>query len=275
MKVLFDKRFTEDFETFLLSEHHAAVLVGAEIDATSEHIRKLTETAVQGSVCDLLVPDGSSISIDQIRKLKQSFSLKSSVNQKRIMLIQSSGNMTPEAQNSLLKLLEEPPEGTKFILLCQNRSRLLPTILSRVRVLNSAKVPLESALQHYKEQGVKEAEIRRMYAISNGVPGKLFLLLSEQDTDYVQAIDKAKNLVSATTFNRLLEVEAISKDKAFAKKLLAALDDVLRAVSRNPNLDSLKINSFAVKRKRVQEAQAALATNVNTKLVIMDVLLGL
>ncbi len=53
----------------------------------------------------------------------------------RMVLITEAGQMNPQAQNALLKELEEPPEKTFFILLARERSGLLPTILSRCQSL--------------------------------------------------------------------------------------------------------------------------------------------
>lgn len=53
----------------------------------------------------------------------------------RVCVLCGAENMTDQAQNALLKILEEPPEHTVFILTAENRSMLLPTILSRVQTI--------------------------------------------------------------------------------------------------------------------------------------------
>ena len=82
----------------------------------------------------LVPPDGTQIKIDQIRDLKEYLSLKG-VSKHRVVIIDQAGKMNLQAQNALLKILEEPPEGTVFILIANNRGELLPTILSRCQVL--------------------------------------------------------------------------------------------------------------------------------------------
>ena len=58
----------------------------------------------------------------------------------KICLIFSAQRLTDAAQNALLKIFEDPPPKTIFLLSCENPRKLLPTILSRARILNLKKV---------------------------------------------------------------------------------------------------------------------------------------
>ncbi len=69
------------------------------------------------------------ITVDDVREACQFLSLKS--NQIKIVVICLADEMNEEAQNALLKTLEEPAPNTLIMLLCENIGRLLPTILSR------------------------------------------------------------------------------------------------------------------------------------------------
>jgi DNA polymerase-3 subunit delta' len=75
------------------------------------------------------------IGIDQIRKMKQDVMLKMIGGGYRVFLISHAECMTTMAANSLLKLLEEPPEKTVIFLSTSNRNRLLPTIISRCQCI--------------------------------------------------------------------------------------------------------------------------------------------
>lgn len=72
--------------------------------------------------------------IDHIRGLETFARLKS--DQYKFIIIESCHSMTDSARNALLKILEEPPERCIFIMTCDKKSALLPTILSRLRVYN-------------------------------------------------------------------------------------------------------------------------------------------
>jgi DNA polymerase-3 subunit delta' len=71
------------------------------------------------------------IGIDEIRTLKKEVTLRLAEDTDRILVIASADRMTPAAANSLLKLLEEPPDRTILFLTTAAQGRLLPTILSR------------------------------------------------------------------------------------------------------------------------------------------------
>ena len=81
--------------------------------------------------------DGSrrSFHIDTIRQLRQNAWLLPGEAPCRVCVLCGAENMTDQAQNALLKILEEPPEHTVFILTAENRAMLLPTILSRVQTI--------------------------------------------------------------------------------------------------------------------------------------------
>ena len=76
-----------------------------------------------------------SIGIAVIRDLKSKAFIKPQELSVRIFIIDEASTMTTEAQNALLKILEEPPKNVYFLLLCDNASALLPTVRSRAPVL--------------------------------------------------------------------------------------------------------------------------------------------
>lgn len=76
-----------------------------------------------------------SIGVDAVRLLKSDVYIRPNDLDYKLYIIGHAERMTPQAQNSLLKILEEPPAGAIFFLLCENRAALLPTVLSRVQRL--------------------------------------------------------------------------------------------------------------------------------------------
>ncbi|MBO4452701.1 MAG: hypothetical protein J5793_02080 [Clostridia bacterium] len=69
--------------------------------------------------------------IDEVRDLIRRSSLKPSEGDRQVFIIDGAEKLRAEAQNALLKLLEEPPESVTLFLLAESRSSLLPTVLSR------------------------------------------------------------------------------------------------------------------------------------------------
>ncbi len=82
-----------------------------------------------------LQKDKKKISIAQIRQIADRICNRPNEARFRMVLISNSDQMNTQAQNALLKMLEEPPENTFFILTATLQSRLLPTVLSRCRHL--------------------------------------------------------------------------------------------------------------------------------------------
>lgn len=77
------------------------------------------------------------ISIEQIRDLKEWIYLKPFRSPQKIAFIPNASKMTVEAQNSLLKILEEPPLNSFIVLSCKNKRQLLPTVVSRCLPISS------------------------------------------------------------------------------------------------------------------------------------------
>ena len=101
-----------------------------QLDLTGEHPDQIiihTDSAAETNSS----AEKDSISIASIRDMIHRASIHPSEGEHRVIIIQESEKMTIEAQNALLKILEDPPDGTWFILLCQHQDQLLPTIVSR------------------------------------------------------------------------------------------------------------------------------------------------
>lgn len=82
-----------------------------------------------------LSPTGSFIKIDHIRTLRDAIAKKPFEARVRVVMIIQAHCLNLEAGNALLKMLEEPPAGTMFILTAQGLAGLLPTIVSRCHII--------------------------------------------------------------------------------------------------------------------------------------------
>jgi DNA polymerase-3 subunit delta' len=82
-----------------------------------------------------LLPGERSIKIEQIRQLQQTLSYKRWGSGYKVAILEGAEALTLSAANSMLKILEEPPSATCFILVTDNVSALLPTIVSRCQKL--------------------------------------------------------------------------------------------------------------------------------------------
>jgi DNA polymerase-3 subunit delta' len=211
-------------------------------------------------------PDKSTIGIEQIRQIKSDLRLKS--DSLRIILINEASRLTDEAQNSLLKLLEEPPEFTLFLLSANTPNELLPTIRSRTLLWRLTSPTKDQILNHFANYD--QAKVTKAYAISDGRIGLMSALLDGEDEHpLLQAIDIAKEILGETHFERLVRVDALVKDANGLQLLLEAMVLVSKAAlehAASANAQSVKqwhrrlVNTLA--------AQDQLAANVQPKLVL-------
>lgn len=84
------------------------------------------------------------IKIDQIRRLQQRLTTRPTLGSRRAVIIDPADDMETPTANALLKSLEEPPQGTYFLLVAHRIGRLLPTIRSRCRVLSFPRIDASS-----------------------------------------------------------------------------------------------------------------------------------
>ncbi|MGQ0442420.1 MAG: DNA polymerase III subunit delta' [Methylophilaceae bacterium] len=105
------------------------------------------------------------ISIAQIRQLFDYLSLSShQVQGRRLILISPAEALNGASANALLKMLEEPPINTFFLLVCSQPQRLLATIVSRCQSIDMPLPSKGDALTWLKTQGMLQAEVVLDYA---------------------------------------------------------------------------------------------------------------
>lgn len=117
---------------------------------------------------------GSAVKIDQIRELQSSAYLTPQRGRYRVIVIEPADRMNTAAANALLKILEEPAQHTIFILLAQQLSTVLPTILSRCQIIKfSSLIDLnDNALilaEYYPEDSQEAKIVSQAETILNGV----------------------------------------------------------------------------------------------------------
>lgn len=225
-------------------------------------------------------PETNGVSIEEIRKIRNFLNRKTSGKAKirRIVLVTDSHTMTSEAQNALLKTLEEPPADTMVILTASDPTALKQTIRSRSQQLLVLPVSQESAEAYFKTAGYQNQDIQTAYYMSDGRVGLLKALLEGAgDHELVGAIAQAKELLKMPVYERLVQVDGLSKEKDHVALLMQGLERVVLSGLRQ---SADKKSEAAVKKfyhlsKSIQRAQEALGKNGNAKLVLTDLFLNM
>ena len=155
------------------------------------------------------------ITVEELRELlgQMKMTVPGAHETRRIVLIADADKvLRSDAQNVLLKFIEEPPAGTCIILTYADETAMLPTIRSRVQAV-SLVLPLRDELTAYfTEQGHESTAIARAYALSGGLPGMMSALLaSDQAHPLLGAVAEAKKILAADTFQRLTMIDALAK----------------------------------------------------------------
>jgi len=219
-----------------------------------------------------------SISIESIRALQQFVRLKTTgkATIRRAIIIEHSGSMTTEAQNAFLKLLEEPPADTVIVMTAGHVHDLLPTIRSRVQHI-TVNVPAVDDVTAYLKS-FPSSNVTQAYFLSGGLPGLMTALLEgDQQHPLFASVAQAKQLLQSTTFDRLLLVESVAKDRNHAKSLCEALARIAQAGIKQSagKSDDKRLKQWHKILRETHNAQEALSINANTKLVLSNLLLQL
>ena len=142
------------------------------------------------------------ISVTQVRQLFDYLNLsKHQAQSMRIILISPAETFNAASANALLKMLEEPPANTLFLLVSSQSQRLLPTIVSRCQSLDMELPGKVEALAWLEQQGVGNAEVALAYA--GGAPLLALSSSLEDNRDLTQQLAqgaKLKPFVAAPMF---------------------------------------------------------------------------
>ncbi len=131
----------------------------------------------------------NTISVDDIRsQVNNDVAIKPYSGPYKIYIINEAEKMTVQAQNAILKTLEEPPAYAVILLLTSNINALLPTILSRCVALNMKPVPDSLVRRYLMEQlQVPDYKAEVCTAFARGNVGKAKALASSEDFENIKA----------------------------------------------------------------------------------------
>lgn len=154
----------------------------------------------------------NTIGVEDIRgQINNDIGIKPYSSPRKIYIMNEGEKMTVQAQNALLKTLEEPSEYAVILILTTNVEALLPTILSRCVVLNMKPVPDAKVKKYLMEElGVPDYKANICVAFARGNIGKAKLLASSEEFEKVK--DEAITLVKYINDMEINEiVKAIKK----------------------------------------------------------------
>jgi len=196
------------------------------------------------------------ITIQSVRRLYDTTRTKQPKG--RVVVIDYAERMAAPAQNAFLKLLEEPSEGTKFILLTHQPELLLPTIVSRSQRIDLRPITNKQSEELLDALGEHDATKRaQLLFIGQGLPAELTRLVGDAEyfTARVSLVKDARSLVTGTTYGRLVIAKKYKDSRPDALTLLEDAMKLLRmTLANNGDAATLRMLSrFEALHKRISE----------------------
>ncbi|PJA91076.1 MAG: hypothetical protein CO135_03180 [Candidatus Levybacteria bacterium CG_4_9_14_3_um_filter_35_16] len=125
-----------------------------DIDKSLEFCKKICKENNIDNFDVTILDQEKATGIGDIRDLQEKISLKPLMGKQKAVILNSGKGISQEAQNSLLKALEEPPANTFIFLIVLNKDVVLPTIISRCKIidLNNQVVLSEDETRDFEEK---------------------------------------------------------------------------------------------------------------------------
>ena len=245
---------TEGIGKKLIAEEFAKMLLAVKDTENSPDI-------------SIIEPDGKSIKIEQIREFQKKVSEKPSISNKKVYIINDSDKMTVEAQNCLLKTLEEPPEFVTIILIGSNENSFLSTIKSRCMILHFEKISDEQIQKYLQDNHQTEINSKIMLEACQGSIGKALEIKDKQEL-YQNTEQVVNSLERKDKIDILNMSDFIYKSKDDKLEILNYMNVLF--------INLAKINSkYADCIAIVEETKRRLQSNANYDMCIDNLLLSL
>lgn len=240
----------------------------------------------------------ASFGVDEVRAIITEVNKKPYEGDKKVIIIHKGDKLTVQAQNALLKTIEEPPKGVFIILLCESLELILDTIKSRCEIhklspLKSYDINLygRKFLDTYSKE-----EIDTAVAYSQGIPGKLEEFLKDENLKTLRnTLIGLLNIISKGDINGVLQFEnkilsyKDKKDELF-NILTSLIRDIiiykeinhLSGIINIDKIDDLKELSIEMSYKKlnkivekINECRLSLSKNSSFSLTIRVMLIGI
>lgn len=186
-------------------------------------------------------PSGGIIKIAQIRDLCHKLLVKPLEASMRVVILRDVHTMNHESGNALLKMLEEPPEKTMFILITDQASDVLPTILSRCQTVMFTPLPAESIRSHViSAKGIDPYRAEILASLAGGSLGTALELCDERQNRPDPLVFRRylfaefDGLLKGGLFDALSFAEKLARKKETALSALETLLSFIRDLTVHP-----------------------------------------
>jgi DNA polymerase-3 subunit delta' len=189
-----------------------------------------------GQNIDLMVvqaeTEGGTLKVEQVREVTRFLSLKPYQSPFKIVLFLRFQEANANAQNALLKTLEEAPAHALLLLTADNAEQLLPTIVSRCEVMRLRPLTAPGVAGFLEARGLEPEKASLLAHLSSGRPGYALRLSTDDKALAFRAekLDDLRNLLAAKRRDRLAYAEKLAKDKDSFRQALQVWQSFWRDV---------------------------------------------
>ncbi len=240
--------------------------------------------------------ENKQIKVDQIRELIHNISLSPYESNRRFGLLLDFEHANQNAQNSLLKTLEEPPGSVILILTAITPDALLETITSRCEEIKLNTVPINVTSQGLQDlYNISHDEALFLAHVSGGKPDIALMMhetpeILERRT---QLLDEHLEILASNSVQRFAYADQLSEDTRKVRELLDIWISIWQDILHQTNYSTIPLQNIDRKEDiqhildqvdrttarnslaQFRRAHQLLAENANLKLTLEDLLLGL
>ncbi len=270
---LLHSRTSSQIKAFLEQPAHALALVGEDGAGKSFIAQYISNELLNNSKQYTFTVDASvpKTGIEEVREAQKFLTLtvpgKATI--KRVLIIEHLDSLGHEAQNSLLKTLEEPPVDTVIITTFSKPQAVLVTIHSRIHPVQILPVSEAAAVSYFADQPT--SEVVKAHMISSGAVGLMSsIITNDSEQPLLVGINHARELLTSSRYQRLATTEKLLKQNTVSPSTI--IDGLYRLLQASyhqalskKSKDELKI--MAQRLRLVEQALDDLAQNVQAKLV--------
>lgn len=199
---------------------HAYLFSGQEMIGKKTFALELANLVTGQSTPDIYLisaagsESGQTIAIEEIRKIKNDVSLSPSEGRYKFIIIDDANLMTAEAQNALLKVLEEPNPSSILILVTANSEALLPTVISRCEEIRFQPHPKMLLEAHIKNSKLSKNKTDFLIEFADGRLGLMMKVIEEDSFDEIKSsVEELMRLAKIDINERFIAAQKLTDDK--------------------------------------------------------------